>query len=105
MPLMTGSYTAGRVTVWQCTGCGKIEAPQPCIGVCQDRKTEMVYAFDYDEALVQVARVREQSKVFEALVRQLAVITPRAGEWERSYRALQAQARRALAPIDAGKRQ
>jgi hypothetical protein len=26
------------VKAWQCIGCGKIEAPQACIGVCQDRK-------------------------------------------------------------------
>ena len=97
MPLMTGGNSIERVMVWQCTGCGRVEAPQPCIGVCQDRKVEFVYAAAYDEALAQAARAREQAKVFEALARQLAVITPRAGEWERSYRALQEQARRALA--------
>jgi uracil-DNA glycosylase len=26
------------VKAWQCVGCGKIEAPQTCIGICQDRK-------------------------------------------------------------------
>ena len=40
-----------RVTAWQCIGCGRIEGAQPCIGVCQDRKTDFVYAGDYDEAL------------------------------------------------------
>ena len=29
---------------WQCIGCGRIEAPQPCLGICEDRKVEFVYA-------------------------------------------------------------
>jgi hypothetical protein len=85
-----------RVTVWQCIGCGKIEGPQPCIGVCQDRKVDFVYASLYDEAIAEIALIRQQAKALEALVRQLARTTPREGEWERSYRALQKQARQTL---------
>jgi len=88
-----------RVTVWQCIGCGRIEAPQPCIGVCQDRKVELVYATEHDEALTRLALARRQLKAFEALVRRFASTTPREGEWEHSYRALQDQARRALAAL------
>jgi hypothetical protein len=87
MPLIGDS--AERVTVWQCIGCGKIEGPQPCIGVCQDRKVELVYAQAHDQALAQ-------SKALVSLVRQLACTTPRAGAWERSYRALQEKARHIL---------
>ena len=82
------------VKAWQCIGCGKIEAPQTCVGICQDRKVELVYAHDHREAL---ARVQAQANLMEALVRQIAWTTPRKGEWERSYRALQERARRALA--------
>ena len=32
---------------WQCIGCGRVDAPQPCIGVCQDRKVELIAAGDY----------------------------------------------------------
>jgi hypothetical protein len=42
------------VKAWQCIGCGKIEAPQTCIGVCQDRKVEFVYADEHEEALAQL---------------------------------------------------
>ncbi len=35
----------------------------------------------------------------EAVLRQLAGATPRAGEWERSYRALWERARRALSAL------
>jgi hypothetical protein len=26
------------IQAWQCIGCGRIEAPQTCVGVCRDRK-------------------------------------------------------------------
>lgn len=82
-----------RVKAWQCIGCGKIEAPRPCIGVCQDRPVELVDASAYDVALARVAAL-------EGLLRQLALTTPRDGEWERSYRALQQRARQLLAAAE-----
>ena len=81
------------VKAWQCIGCGKIEAPQTCVGICQDRKIEMVYAHEHREAM---AGTQAALLELRALVRQLATTTPRAGEWERSYRALQERARLAL---------
>jgi len=68
---------------WQCIGCGRLESSQPCIGICEDRPVELVYAWQLEEAL--------------ALLRQLAWSTPREGEWERSFRDLQARARKLLA--------
>ena len=47
------------IEAWQCIGCGKLEAPQNCIGACQDRRVEL-------------------------------------GDFERSYRALQAETRTLL---------
>jgi hypothetical protein len=87
------------VKAWQCIGCGKIEAPQTCVGVCQDRKVEFVYASEHMEALTALAQARRQVGLLEALVRRLAVTNPRQGGWEHSYRALQQQARSTLAAI------
>jgi len=84
------------VKAWQCIGCGMIEAPQTCIGVCEYRKADLVYAFDYEQAVSQAAAALRRAEALEVLVRQLARTTPRKGEWERSYRALQEQARRIL---------
>ncbi len=81
-----------RIKAWQCIGCGRVEAPQTCIGVCEDRRVELVRA---EEADALAARVEQ----LEQFVRQLARITPREGEWERSYRALQARARELLAAL------
>lgn len=85
---------AEQVKAWQCIGCGRIEAPQTCVGVCDFKRIEMIYAFEHEQEL---AAARSRCAPFEALAAQLARITPRAGEWERSYRALQEQARRLLA--------
>ena len=87
------------VKAWQCIGCGRIEAPQTCVGVCQYEKIEMVYSGEHEEAL---AAARARAARFEALARRLARITPRAGEWERSYRALQEEARALVAEADGG---
>lgn len=76
--------SAERIKAWQCIGCGRIEGAQPCIGICEDRPQHFVYAEEYER--------------LEFLVRQLATITPRDGEWERTYRALQQRARQLLAP-------
>jgi len=85
-----------RVTAWQCIGCGRIEGPQPCIGVCQDRRVEFVHAADHDRVCAELAATRSRLEAVTAVLRQLGHTRPRAGEWERTYRALQARARRTL---------
>jgi hypothetical protein len=88
---------AGRVTlgavetikVWECEGCGRIDHPQPCVGVCRDRKAELVYAADYRDALARIARL-------ESVLHRIVHTTPRGDSWEASYRALQEAARKAL---------
>jgi hypothetical protein len=71
-----------RTHAWQCSGCGRLDSDATCMGVCQDRKVELVSAADYDE-------LRE-------FVLQLSLVSPRDNEWERSYKALQERARRLL---------
>ena len=87
------------VKAWQCIGCGKIEAPQTCIGVCQDRKVEFVYAAEHEETLASLSAALASIEALEAVAYQLAWTKPRNGEWEHSYRALQQRARRVLASI------
>jgi hypothetical protein len=80
-----------RIQGWRCIGCGKVDAPRPCIGVCQDRKVELVDAKDYDAL---AARVRE----LEAALALIARITPREGELASSWSAQQERARGLLKP-------
>lgn len=78
-----------RIAGWRCVGCGKVDAPQPCVGVCQDRKVELVLAGDYDALLARTSEL-------ESALALIARITPREGEWEASWRALQERARQVL---------
>jgi hypothetical protein len=85
---------ADTITAWRCIGCGRLEAPADCIGVCQHRKIELVTAWDYAEALSRLEEATERMAALGALVAKLAHATPREGGWKDSYLALQAQARK-----------
>ena len=78
-----------RIQGWRCIGCGKIDAPQPCIGVCQDRRFELVAATDYD-----ALRMRVQA--LEGALALIARTPPRADKLADSWAALQGMARRLL---------
>ena len=93
---------AGRIAAWQCIGCGKIEAPQTCVGVCQDRRVDLVLAEAHEAELAEAGR---KVQALEALVRQMAQTTPRDGEWERSWRVLQDKARQTLEALAADRRE
>ncbi|RPI42119.1 MAG: hypothetical protein EHM59_18600 [Betaproteobacteria bacterium] len=82
---------------WQCIGCGRIEAAQNCIGICEDRKVQFVYAAEHEQTVAQLASVRSRLDELVNFARRIAWTTPRAGEWEHSYRALQREARQLLA--------
>lgn len=82
------------IQAWRCIGCGRIEVPATCIGVCEDRKVELVGAWDYAEVAVALEEVNERIAALESLVGKLAHITPREGMWKDTYLALQVQARK-----------
>ncbi|MBS0199775.1 MAG: hypothetical protein JSR70_04945 [Proteobacteria bacterium] len=78
-----------RILGWRCIGCGKVDAPRPCIGVCQDCKCELVLAGDYDALL---ALARKQAAVLSLI----ANVTPREGDIAATWSALQQRARQVL---------
>jgi len=79
-----------RIKAWQCAGCGRIESQATCIGVCSDRPVHVVSAADYDALRAEMDGLR-------LFLRRLTLTSPRAGEWQKSYEALQARARELLA--------
>lgn len=81
-----------RVDVWECIGCGKIEEARPCIGVCQDRRASFVRSAAYDAACARNADLQARLDMLEAFLRRLIHTQPREAHWERSFRAVQAQA-------------
>ncbi len=89
---------AGTVIVWRCEDCGGVDAPQECIDVCIWGPADWVDATSYEaeRSRATVERVVEQS--LAGLLRRFAFVTPREGQWERSWRAFQSQARLAFRP-------
>lgn len=82
-----------RIPALQCIGCGRLEAPQPCVGVCEDREVEVVSAEDYNALLQAYEALRARQQRQKSVLRQLAWAQPRDGQWESSWKTLQAQAR------------
>jgi len=92
---------AEYIQAWQCIGCGKIEAPQPCIGVCRDRKVLFIGKDEHEAALAEIARLREQLQSAASRLRRFGLAAPRAGQWEAAYTALRDEARALIAQLDA----
>jgi hypothetical protein len=90
---------ADYISAWRCIGCGRIEAPQNCIGICRDRPVQFVYAKDHEAVL---ARALAAERALE-LVRKLAAITPRNENWKESYLALQREARQIASESHGGR--
>jgi len=91
--LQAGRAAADEIVAWQCIGCGNIEAPQTCVGVCEYRKVRFVYADDHARAM---AEVNVSAAALHRFVQKIASIRPREGLWETSFRALQEEARQLL---------
>lgn len=92
---------ADVIKAWQCIGCGTLDAQQTCIGICDYRKVEFVFAQEHELALRAARRAEARAEALAAVVRQLAHTMPRDGEWRRSYLAIQKNAREALRTFDA----
>lgn len=84
------------IDAWQCIGCGKIEAPQPCIGICQDRRVQLVDAAELTAATQREEQVLAQLRALAAPLKLLVLTTPHEGACQRSWLALQKQARSLL---------
>src|SRR3546814_4800332 len=68
------------IIAWQCIGCGKLEAPQTCIGVCEDRKVELLPAHHHAEAIAQLDDARNALAQWHNLAHRLLQTTPHRSE-------------------------
>ena len=84
---------AESVIVWRCPECGGVDAPQPCIGVCIWRPTDWVDANVYESERAQAVLDLEIEGALVRLLRRVVFVTPRHGQWEPNWLALQSQAR------------
>ncbi len=83
---------AESLIVWRCPECGGLDSPQECIGVCIWRPSEWVNLTLYEPQRSRSELDRDLERVLVGLLSRLAFVTPRGGEWERNWRALQAEA-------------
>ena len=84
------------IDAFQCLGCGKIDAPRECIGICQDRAMKIVAAGDYFEAVARAEAAEQQCEALRELVRQVARVRPADGRWQETFEAFQQRARALL---------
>lgn len=77
------------IDAWQCIGCGRVIAERPCIGICTDRRVELVQAADYAELAWRVEQV-------ETVLKLIANVTPKPEALPASWVALQKRARAVL---------
>jgi len=83
---------AAVITTWACDSCGRIEAPQPCIGLCVRPAVTMVPATEHQDLLTRAGELADTLARLAVPLRQLAWTTPRPDAWEASVRALRASA-------------
>lgn len=91
---------AERVAAWWCATCGRIEAPQDCIGVCVRRPEVLVSAAHYDDVLVRATAARRTGLLLAELASMVASVSPRGGQWERNWQAMRSRARAVLAATE-----
>ncbi|MCP1372666.1 hypothetical protein [Dyella lutea] len=87
------------IEAWQCIGCGRVEAPQTCIGVCRDRKVQLVGLADFEQARAEAAALRARLADVHAHLQRFVLATPNEGRWEAAWLALQAQLREVLGSL------
>jgi hypothetical protein len=101
----SGSVTADddeadSVVTWWCPRCGGIDAPQPCIGVCISRPVEWVNLQSFERERHRRASLVDQLRELTDVARALGFVTPRPGQVDRNWQALQARASRALSALE-----
>lgn len=85
---------------WWCARCGNVDMPQPCIGVCVWRPADWVNVALYERQLGLAGPSLRAARTLHGLLARAAALTARAGQWQRNWEALQAQARTALEGYD-----
>jgi hypothetical protein len=72
-------------TTWWCASCGRIDAPQPCLGVCIRKPQEMVAAAP---ALAGAADLLAEARGLLRALRLLSTLRPRPGRHAETWAAL-----------------
>jgi len=83
---------ADVVEAWGCLRCGRVDAPQPCLGVCVRRPVVMAQAGEYRALVAQLEELRGAERELAGLARLVAQVHPRPGGEDRTRDALRSRA-------------
>jgi hypothetical protein len=84
------------IQAWGCPECGRIEAPQPCLGICIRRPGLVADASELQEFAERSEELAVADRALGDLARTVASVTPRPGREELTAVALRSQARQLL---------
>lgn len=84
------------IEAWGCPRCGRIDAPQPCLGVCVRRPGAVADASEYRRFAAQSERLAAEDRALTGLARLLATVTPRPGHEESTVVTVRSRARELL---------
>lgn len=73
------------IEAWKCVGCGRLQADRPCIGVCTDKRVELIEATDCAELIWRIEQL-------ESVLGLIARVTPKPEALAENWQALQVRA-------------
>jgi|SRR5215217_3886109 len=78
------------VEAWGCPDCGRIDAPQPCLGVCERRPLLMADADEYRRLALAADALAAEERALARRARLVANVTARPGHEAATTEALRA---------------
>jgi hypothetical protein len=83
------------IEAWGCPRCNRVDAPQPCIGVCIFRPRPVTDAREYRRLAPRAEHAVTADRVLSGIARLISTVTPRPGHEEATLAAVRARARHA----------
>jgi hypothetical protein len=84
------------IQAWGCPRCGRVEAPQPCIGVCIFRPRAVADVREYRRLAPRVEQAVTGDEALSGVARLISTVSPRPGREGATLAALRDRARHAL---------
>lgn len=87
------------IQAWGCPRCGRVDAPQPCLGVCIFRPRAVADAREYRQVAPRAEQVATADRALSGIARLISIVTPRPGQEEATFAAVRARIHSALDQI------
>jgi hypothetical protein len=84
------------VQAWGCPRCGRVDAPQPCLGVCIFRPRTVADAREYRQLAPRAEQAATTDRALSGIARLISTVRPRPGQDEATLTAVRARTRHAL---------